>query len=151
MNESKLRIWGAIAVVVAVTVTAAAGTATEAIKQRQHEMEGVKSGMMTLGAIAKKQTPFDAEVVQASAQTIADRLQKAAELFPDGSDTGDVETWAKAEIWSDPEDFQEQFETATEAAVALQSVTEEAAFLPALGALGNRCKGCHDAYRRPKQ
>ncbi len=33
----------------------------------------------------------------------------------------------------------------------MQSVTDEAAFGPALGALGNGCKTCHDAYRRPKQ
>jgi cytochrome c556 len=30
-------------------------------------------------------------------------------------------------------------------------VTEESAFRPALGKLGNSCKECHQTYRRPKQ
>jgi cytochrome c556 len=114
-------------------------------------MEGIGDAMKALGAVAKKEAPFDAKVVQSSAKTIADRLKKAAELFPEGSASGEVETWAKAEIWSDRENFDKDLEGAMAAAAALQQVTEEAAFLPALGALGNGCKSCHDTYRRPKQ
>ena len=32
----------------------------------------------------------------------------------------------------------------------VESVTEESAFMPALGKLGNSCKSCHQDYRRPK-
>jgi cytochrome c556 len=152
MRETKLRMLTALAVVAAVaSITLAASTATTAIKDRQQAMEDIGQAMKALGAIAKQQAPFDAEVVKASAETIADRLDKASDLFPDGSDTGDVETWAKPEIWSDRENFQKDLESAKAAAVAMQSVTEEAAFGPALGALGNGCKTCHDMYRRPKQ
>ena len=31
------------------------------------------------------------------------------------------------------------------------AVTDEAAYRPALGKLGNSCKSCHQDYRRPKQ
>jgi cytochrome c556 len=152
MKEPKLRMLTALALVAAVaSITLAAVTATTAIKERQKAMEDIAQAMMALGAIAQKQAPFDAEVVKASAETVADRLNTAADLFPDGSDKGDVETWAKPEIWSDREHFQEHLKTAAAAAVAMQSVTDEAAFGPALGALGNGCKTCHDAYRRPKQ
>ena len=144
MSRMKLRISGAITVAVVVTMSAAAMTATEAIKQRQKAMEGVRAGIMTLGAIAKKEQPFDAEVVHASAAKIADNLELAAGLFPEGTDAGEVQTWAKPEIWNDREHFDEILESTRQAAVDLQSVTEAAAFPPALGKLGNGCKSCHD-------
>ena len=151
MNGWKLRIWGAIAVTAVVTISAAATTGTEAIKQRQKEMEGVKNGMMTLGAIAKKEKPFDAEVVHASAAKIADHLAKATELFPEGSDTGEIQTWAKPEIWTDREQFDTIMKSTHQAAVDMQSVSEANAFPPALGKLGMGCKSCHDLYRLPKK
>jgi len=141
-----LAVVGAVA-----SITLAAATGTQAIQERQEAMEDIGKAMKALATIAKKQAPFDADVVKASAETIANHLNTAADLFPEGSDSGDVETWAKAEIWSDHESFSQAFESAEAAAVAMQSVTDEAAFGPALGALGNGCKTCHDAYRRPKQ
>jgi len=143
-------MWSAIAVALVVTISAAAMTATEAIKDRQKAMEGVREGMMTLGAIAKKEQPFDAGVVQASGAKIADHLAKAAELFPEGSGEGEVQTWAKPEIWTDRENFDELLESTQQAAVDMQSVTEAEAFPPALGKLGTGCKSCHDLYRLPK-
>jgi cytochrome c556 len=153
MNGKSFQTWGviAVAVAVAVTVSAAAITATEAIKQRQKAMEGVRDGMMALGAIAKKEQPFDVDVVGASAGKIADHLAQAAEFFPAGSDQGEVQTWAKSEIWTDRTHFDELFKSTQQAAVDLQSVTEAESFQPALGKLGNGCKSCHDLYRLPKQ
>ena len=151
MNAKRIVIWCGIAVALVVTISAAAMTATDAITQRQKAMEGIVDGMKTLGAIAKNEQPFDAGVVQASAAKIAGHLAKAAELFPEGSDAGEVQTWAKPEIWSDREHFDEILESTHQAAVDLQSVTEAEAFPPALGKLGNGCKSCHDVYRLPKQ
>jgi cytochrome c556 len=135
---------------VAVTISAAAMAGTGVIKQRQEAMEGVRDGMMMLGSIAKKEQPFDAEVIQANAAKIAGHLAQAAELFPEGSDQGDVQTWAKPEIWTDRTHFEEIMESTHTAAVELQSVTDASAFPPALGKLGNGCKSCHDMYRLPK-
>ncbi len=151
MNGTKLTIWGAVAVSVMVTFAVAAMTATEAIKQRQIEMEGVRDGMTALGAIAKKEQPFDANVVKDNAAKIAEHLAKAAELFPAGSDAGEVQTWSKPEIWTDRQHFDEVLESTRQAAVELQSVTDEKAFPAALGKLGTGCKSCHDLYRLPKQ
>jgi cytochrome c556 len=147
MNQ---RMWGIVAVAIVVTISATAMTSTEAITQRQKEMEGIRNGMMTLASIAKQEQPFDADVVQASAAKIADHLARAEKLFPEGSDRGEVQTWAKPEIWSDRENFKGHMESTHQAAVALQSVTEAEAFGPALGKLGNGCKSCHDTYRLPK-
>jgi len=150
MRSQRLFIWGAVAAAFVVSISATAMTATDAIKQRQKLMEGIRDAMMNLGAIAKKEQPFDAAVVRANAETIAGNLEQAAELFPEGSDQGDVQTWAKPEIWTDNEQFDELFTSAHQAAVELQSVTEAEAFGPALGKLGNGCKSCHDLYRLPK-
>jgi len=150
MSETKRWTVSAIVVLGVAAISMAAMTATDAIQQRQKAMEGVLDGMKTLGAIAKGAQPFDAEVVHTSATKIADHLMQAAELFPAGSDTGDVQTWAKPEIWSDRDHFDQLLESTRLAAVDLQSVTEADAFPPVLGKLGNGCKSCHDLYRLPK-
>ena len=151
MKSTKLRLLTVLtAIAVLATLTMAAATGTKAIQQRQKAMEEIGGAMKALGAIAKKEAPFDATVVQSSAKTIVEHLKKSADLFPEGSDAGEVETWSKAEIWSDREGFNKDLEGTMAAALALEQVTEEADFLPALGALGNGCKSCHDTYRRPK-
>lgn len=123
--------------------------AADAFQDRHMAMEEVNDAMKALGAIAKKQTPFDAAVVKANAATIADNLKKASALFPAGSGGG--ESLAKPEIWTDAAGFEKGMKNAQAAAVALQSVSDEAAFRPALGVLGATCKACHDTYRLPKQ
>jgi len=127
-----------------------ATSTTGVIQERQQAMKDVGGAMQKLAAIAKKEAPFDAGVVRKNAATIAEALKKSADLFPEGSDKGDVETWATAEIWSNPADFEEKLEKAEAEAVALQAVAVETAFAPALGKLGNACKACHQTYRRPK-
>jgi len=139
-----------VAIIAMISIVMAGATETKAIKERHELMEEIKGSMTPLVSIAKKQNPFDAEVVQASGKAIADHLKKAANLFPEGSEQGDAETWAKAEIWSDRDNFDQSMKNSIDAAVAMQSVDSEAAFMPALGALGNSCKNCHDKYRRPK-
>jgi cytochrome c556 len=150
MSRKSFLIGSTITMAVVVAISAAAMTATEAIQQRHEAMEAIGEAMGTLGAMAKKEQPFDAEIVQASAASIAEHLAQAAELFPEGSDKGDAQTWAKPEIWTDREQFDKSLEVAHQAAIELQSVTEAEAFLPALGKLGNGCKSCHDLYRLPK-
>jgi len=117
---------------------------------RQKEMEGVRDGMMTLAAIAKKEQPFDRDVVRANAAKLAGHLEKAEKLFPAGSGEGETQTWAKPEIWSDRAQFDKLMASTHQAAVDLQSVIEVEAFGPALGKLGYGCKSCHDLYRLPK-
>jgi cytochrome c556 len=150
MSKLTLRTLAAITAAVAIAISAAAMTASETIKERQKQMEGVREGIMTLAAIAKKEQPFDAEVVQDSAAKIAEHLARAEKLFPEGSDTGEAQTWSKPEIWSDRENFDKLMKSTHEAAVELQAVTDAAAFPPALGKLGMGCKSCHDLYRIPK-
>jgi cytochrome c556 len=140
---------GSLVVAVVVGGAAVAVIAADAFQDRHMAMEAVGDAMKPLGAMAKKAAPFDAAVVKASATTIADNLQTAQGLFPAGSGGG--ESRAKPEVWTDAAGFEKSMRDGYAAAVALQSVSDEAAFGPALGALGGSCKGCHEKYRLPKQ
>lgn len=151
MSRTRRQVTGAVVVVVGVAVAVAAMTATEAIRQRQKAMEGVGDGMKTVVAMVKGEAPFDAEAVHAAGASISSHLSEAAGLFPAGSDQGEVQTWAKPEIWSDRAHFDELLDSAREAALGLQSVTDAKALPAALGTLGTACKDCHSQYRLPKQ
>jgi cytochrome c556 len=118
-------------------------------KARHDAMDQVGEATKALGKMAKGQAPFDAAVVRTQATTIKERLDHAAGLFPPGSDQG--ETHAKPEIWSDRPGFDKAMKDAVAAASALQQVKDEAGFRPALGALGQSCKSCHDKYRMPDE
>jgi cytochrome c556 len=151
MNKTVFRISAALALLsLAGLLASASGSTTSVIEERQETMEEIGKAMKSLAAIAKQEAPFEVEVVQSSAKAIAEHLEKAADLFPEGSDSGDVETWAKPDIWSDRATFDKDLQDAHDAAVKLAAVTEQSAFMPALGALGNGCKTCHDTFRRPK-
>jgi cytochrome c556 len=141
----------ALAVVLAIGTASMADSIADAIKDRQQAMKDIGGAMQNLASIAKKEAPFDSGVVKSNADTIAKALKRSAVLFPEGSITGDVETWAMPGIWSELADFEKKFEMAEAEAVALQSVTSESEFPPALGKLGNACKACHQTYRRPKE
>jgi cytochrome c556 len=140
----------AVLAIGAASVATSGPEGTAAIKARQEAMETIGGSMGALAAIAKGEAPFDAAVVEKNAGTIAENLKKSSSLFPEGSETGEAETWAKAEIWASFADFEKKMKESHAAAEALKAVTEEAAFRPALGKLGNSCKSCHQDYRRPK-
>jgi len=151
-GRTRLALASALCAATALGLVSAAayGTGADPVKARQTAMETVGDAMKALAAIAKNEAPFDAAVVQKNAGAIADRLKTAAALFPAGSDHGDVETWAKPEIWSDRAGFESSLKAGQAAAIALVAVTQETAFRPALGELGASCKACHEMYRRPK-
>jgi cytochrome c556 len=125
-RNAKQILAAALVAALAVAGAAVAASSMDVIKERQQAMKEVGGAMQNLAAIAKKETPFEAEVVEKNAGIIAEALKRSADLFPEGSHKGDLETWAKAEI------------------------CDETAFPPALGKLGNACKACHQTYRRPK-
>ncbi len=146
VSTSATAVIGVIAVF-AVTGAAFAGP----IEERQAAMKNVGKAMGALAAIAKKEAPFDAAVVNTAATTLADNVKTAKGNFPEGSASGDKETWAKVEIWQNKTDFDAKADQAVAAAMAMAAVTEEADFGAALGTLGGACKACHTDYRRPKE
>jgi cytochrome c556 len=106
--------------------------------------------MKLLGGMAQGENPFDAAVVKEQAEAMAARFESAKALFPPGTEEGPPETYAKPEIWSDPQGFAAGMDKAAEASRALASVTEQAQLGEAVRAVGDTCKNCHDKFRRPK-
>jgi cytochrome c556 len=120
------------------------------IEDRQAAMKANGRTMKILGGMAQGESPFDAAVVKEQGEAMAARFDAVRNLFPPGSDKGPPETYAKAEIWSDPEGFTAALDKAMNASLALAAVTDEAQLKEAVGNVGGACKGCHDKYTRPK-
>ena len=120
------------------------------IEDRQAGMKQVGKAMGVFAAIAKGEAAYDAAVVKTNADSMLEGFKKAFANFTAGSESGPPETYAKAEIWSDPEGFKAAQDTALKAGEAMAATTDEAGFKAALAVLGNACKGCHEKYRRPK-
>jgi cytochrome c556 len=120
------------------------------IEDRQAAMKANGQTMKILGGMAQADSPFDAAVVKEQGEAMAARFDAVRNLFPTGSDKGPPDTYAKAEIWSDPEGFTAALDQAMNASLALAAVTDEAQLKEAVGNVGGACKNCHDKYRRPK-
>lgn len=138
----------------AVALIAALGTTLAfagPIEDRQAGMKQVGKAMGGFAAIAKGEAAYDAAVVKTNADSMLEGFKKAFANFTAGSEKGPPETYAKAEIWSDPEGFKAAQDTALKAVEAMAATTDEAGFKTALGGLGEACKGCHTKYRRPKE
>jgi cytochrome c556 len=107
--------------------------------------------MKLLGGMAQGEAPFDAAVVKQEAEAMAARFERAKSLFPPGSEQGPPETYAKPEVWSDPEGYTASMNDAVKASQALAAATEHAQMSAAVAAVGKTCKSCHDKFRRPKE
>ena len=122
------------------------------IKERQEAMKAVGGGIKVIVETAKGQREFDAAVIKSAALTIKMNLEKARGLFPEDTDEdASVKNRARPEIWLDEEGFAAAFKKAIAAAENMATVTDKAAFMPALGQLGAGCKGCHETFRAPEK
>jgi cytochrome c556 len=121
------------------------------IEDRQKSMKEQGALLKPLVAMLKGESPFDAAEVKASADGLVTHFEHDKTLFPDGSDKGDVETWAKPEIWSDKEAFLSRFDDGIAASRELGTVADIEGLGVAMGKMGKGvCGACHEKYRRPK-
>ncbi len=121
------------------------------VEARHGIMENYSFSLSTLGAMAKGEVEFDAEMAQAA----ADRLVVLSNLnqegyWPEGTSSDEVEdSRALPAVWEDMEDFQSGFGELHEAAMAMQEVAGDGqdAIAGQMRAVGQSCGGCHDDYR----
>ncbi|HKQ95508.1 MAG TPA: cytochrome c [Aestuariivirgaceae bacterium] len=120
------------------------------IEDRQQLMKQNGAAIKALSEMAQGNAPFDAAAVQENAQKLVTDFEQLKDLFPEGSDKGPPDTWAKPEIWTDREGFEAARMKAHEASTAALAVTDQAALGAAVQAIGGACQGCHEKYRTPK-
>ena len=125
----------------------------DGIIARRAVMRVISLNFGPLGAMAKGDIPFDAEVFKTnSARMAAVSAMPMKDYFPDGSDedAGDVKTRAMPEIWLDWEEFEQQLEKMRQEVAKLAKVAQsgdESAMKAQVGATGKSCKSCHDDFR----
>ncbi|MBF0164384.1 MAG: cytochrome c [Magnetococcales bacterium] len=83
------------------------------------------------------------------AQGILDGFGHMGNAYPPGSDKG--ETKAKPEIWTQPDKVKQRAMDAVGAAKALVAATagtDKGATIAAFKSMGEKCKACHDDFRK---
>lgn len=121
-------------------------------RQGQYRLNAVNIG--TLAAMAKGELDYDADLAQAAADNLVTISQiRQVVLWPSGSDSESIDgTRALPAIWENTDDFLAKWEDFGTAAAQMQEVAADgrAALGPALGALGDSCKACHEEYREER-
>ncbi len=140
------------ALILGLGATSAYASADDAIKGRQGCMKASGKMMSEFAAMFKGEKPYDSAAVQTAIAAHDAACADWAKWWGEDAMKGEtVETWAKPEIWSDPEGFKTVGEAFYGKFLALKATTDEAGFKAAFPELGNGCKGCHDKFRRPKE
>ncbi|NLR95399.1 cytochrome c [Rhizobium sp. P38BS-XIX] len=128
------------------SVVAADGTHDSRIAM----MKKIGGATGALGAIAKGDKPYDADIVKASLTTIAETAKAFPDQFNPQSDKSDAEVNPK--IWDNLDDFKAKAaKLSTDAETALAQLPADKAGVGAtLKTLGSSCGACHQAYRVKK-
>jgi len=103
-----------------------------------------------VAAMAAGRAPFDAKLAADSAANAEFLARLPWPAFGDGTDKG-RENRAKSEIWQDKARFNEYADKMQAEMSKLTAATKSGnldAIKPAVGAVGNSCKTCHDAFRK---
>jgi len=125
--------------------------AKAAVQFRQAILQLVRSNMGPLGAMAKGNIPFDAEVMQKNGERIEQLGLMMEDYFAPDTRAFDVSTDAKDSIWENQADFNSKAQDMIDAAIQVQEVASAGMsddYRKSIGALGATCKGCHDEYKK---
>ncbi|ARN80466.1 c-type cytochrome [Methylocystis bryophila] len=123
-----------------------------AVENRRAAYQLIGNSFRYFGAIAKGAAAYDEAEATKRAARIALLAKVPAESFPEGSNVGEPESKAKAEIWSDRADFDKKLKTFEADAANLAEVNAREkgatdAWKAAVASLAQDCKGCHDLYK----
>jgi cytochrome c556 len=124
--------------------------AQKAVETRQGLLKVVGHYFGPIVGMARGQVPFDADLVSANANKIAQLSPMIPDVFAFDTRSSGVASDGLDGIWEDMADFDSKATTAKERALALAAAASEGqgAFLKAVGGMGSACKGCHEEYRK---
>ncbi|MEM9878283.1 MAG: cytochrome c [Pseudomonadota bacterium] len=125
-------------------------TAAEQIEFRKAEYKKLAGNFKDIRDSLKSGAP-DMSLIQAKADDIEAGTKDMGDWFPAGTgpESG-LKTSAKAEIWTQTEDFANKvmaFQTAAAKLAMAAASGDPESIAPAFGATGGTCKSCHDIYK----
>lgn len=119
-----------------------------AVQTREHMMAGIGGAMGTLGCYMKGQCDLPKGVIHLLAEGIAYSASTGPAVFKPETPDATVKTTAKADIWTNWDDFSSHFPKLKENALKLAEVAGDKSKMgPIMAEMGKSCKGCHDDYR----
>jgi cytochrome c556 len=137
--------------VLALGLSTAAMAEMGPIESRQACMKASGKMMGVMVPVIKGEKAYDKAAVDgAVAATEAACAGWAGWWGEDTKPGGAVETWAKADVWTDTAGFEAASGAFGKALGAVKASADEASFKAAFPALGKSCQDCHEKFRRPK-
>nr|WP_136249733.1 cytochrome c [Ningiella ruwaisensis] len=124
--------------------------AEAAVQFRQAILQLVRSNMGPMGAMAKGEIPYDAQLMIKNSQRIEQLGLMMEDYFRPDTREFDVETAALDKIWENEADFYKKAQDMVTAAINVQEIATAGAqdeYRKAIGSLGATCKACHDDYK----
>jgi cytochrome c556 len=123
----------------------------DAIKARKAAFTLMVENVKPMGGMAKGKMPFDKEQFAMRAANLKALSDMPWEFFIPGS--GEGETKAKPEVWSDPEGYKaaaDKFKQEVAKLVEATSGDDEKAMIAQYGKTAKTCKSCHKEYKQKR-
>ena len=146
---SKPRLFVAASALAVSAFAFAHGKPDDAIDYRMGLMSVIGWNFGPLGAMVKGKTPFDAADFAKHANRVANLSDQIIEGFPKGSDQG--HTSAKADIWTNWDDFQSKardLDTQAKLLAEVAKANDEAKDKEQFKKVAEACKACHEKYKK---
>jgi cytochrome c556 len=124
----------------------------QAVENRKAAYTLIGNYFRYFGAVAKGNIPYDEAEATKRAARIAFLAGVVEDAFPEGSNPGEPESKAKADVWSNRAEFDKKLKAFQADAQALVETNgkEKAAndvWKASVAALAQDCKGCHETFK----